>query len=130
MQRRQFLGTVSASSFSIAPKWEIIAEESKCCTVITPQADGPISEVRLYHGMTSAASAMTALFKRHGIATFEQHPMTFVSSFESLAERGDAWNGVAADPEWHALREQANLQLVSLTIYQRLGSGDGYTGAA
>ena len=113
MQRRQFLGAVSAPTFSIAPSSLL--------------RSSPIAEVRIYAGLPGNATELIALHKKHGIATIERDPMTFVSSFDSLEQRGTAWNSLAADTAWHTFRDERKLQLVSLIIYERSGSGDWNT---
>ena len=124
MQRRQFLGALSAPTFSIAPKWQKIGESSKCCKAPPFQCASSIAEVRVYEGLPGGSATLITLHKKHGIETFEQSALTFVSSFDSLEQRGAAWNSLAADTAWHTFRDERKLQLVSLAIYERLGSSD------
>ena len=130
MQRRQFLGAMSATTFSIAPKWRVVAEESKVCTKVAFRSDFPIVEIRSYQGVNSDDGGLLALFQKHGIAAIEQKPLNFILQFETLAERGAAWNRLASDAAWHELREQNKLQLASLAVYEQLSDRDRNSGTA
>lgn len=104
--------------------------ESKGCIAPPYESAFLIVEVRIYKGLPSAGAEILALLNKHGLATVPEKELTFVSSFESLAERGEGWNRVAADENWHSIRRRAKLQLVSLVIYERLSDGDWDTSTA
>lgn len=70
-------------------------------------------EWRVYRG---AQVGLAGIFERNGIHIAQARGMSFLLAFQSLEQRNSAWTRVAADPQWIAMRDRA--QVSEITIYR------------
>jgi hypothetical protein len=87
---------------------------------MTQLEKGMIYELRIYHSMPGRLPALLSRFQNHTIRIWEKHGirqagfwttligesnqrLTYMLTWDSMAEREERWSAFLADPEWIAL---------------------------
>lgn len=128
LSRRQFAQVLAGSAAVFAMGGRIVLE-----AIVAPQLPRRL----LVHGLSTAAGlfefrvygthprAMPAILERHGIRPVWQENSAigtaYLIPFKSLEVRQRAWDAFNADPDWHALRAGAHVNLKEISLYRFAG---------
>ena len=128
VSRRQFAQVLAGSAAVFAMGGPVALD-----AIVAPRLPRRL----LVHGLSTAAGlfelrvygshprAMPAILKRHGIRpAWREHSTigtAYLIPFESLEARQRAWDAFNADPDWHALRAGAHVNLKEISLYRLAG---------